>query len=185
MKALWITVLMTICTTPLFSQDDIFPIDKNTGRITYTEVVQVDSIDTKTLFVRAHSWFAHTFNSAQNAIQLDDKEAGRIIGKGSFPVTDNVENPTLMNVHISGSVDFTVEILTKDGRYKYIISDLSFKLLGMQERDLRSSILTTSGTYKNKMNIRWLEVRQNTNYTVMEIIHSLKTAMTSSESDGW
>jgi hypothetical protein len=185
MKTLSIAVLLTSLSTILLSQDEIFPIDNSTGRITYSEVVQVDSVDSRELFVRARSWFAHTFISAQNVIQLEDKEAGRIIGKGVFAIADNVDNPTVMNVHVSGTVDFTVEVLTKDGRYKYIISDLSFKLLGMQERDLRSSILASSGTYKNKMNLRWLEVRQNTNYAILEIIGNLKKAMVSSAELEW
>jgi hypothetical protein len=185
MRTIGIVFILAAFASNLHSQENIFPIDSINGKITYSEIIQVDSVNSQELYVRAHAWFAHTFISAQNVIQLDDKEAGRIIGKGTFAVADNVENPGLMNVHVSGTVDFTIEIQTKDGRYKYIFTNLSFKLLGMQERDLRSEILSTSGTYKNKMNLRWLELRENTDKTVLNIISSLKQAMTTNDDDEW
>jgi hypothetical protein len=62
---------------------NIFPIAAN-GEIIYSEKVDVDSIKSTELYVRAHEWFAKTFKSAQSVIQLDDKEAGKILGKGSI-----------------------------------------------------------------------------------------------------
>jgi len=185
MKTVSFILFLIVFSHTLYSQNDIFPIDSTTGKITYTEVVKVDSVNSQELYVRAHSWFAHTFVSAQDVIQLDDKDAGMIFGKGTFSVSDNVVNPTMMDVHISGIVDFAIEVQTKDGRYKYVFTDLSFKLLGMKENDLRSSTISASGTYKKKMNMRWQEVRQNTNATILSIIFSLKHAMTANNDYKW
>lgn len=186
MKKISSVFALTILTVNLFSQENVFPIDTITGEITYSEVTKVDSVKRQELYVRAHAWVAHSFVSAKDVIQLDDKEAGKIIVKGYFAVSDNVVNPTMMDVHCDGTVDFTLEIQTKDERYKYVFSDFSFKLLGVREYDLRSSMLQTSGNYKNKMNMRWLELRQNTNTTILNIIKSLKEAMAAGDSaDEW
>lgn len=186
MKAWGFVFILSTIAANLFSQENIFPIDSNTGKITYSEVIKIDSANSQELYVLANAWFAHSFVSAQNVIQLDDKEAGKIIGKGYFEVSDNVINPTMMTVHISGTVSFTIEVQTKDERYKYIFTDFVFRLLGQQENDLRSSTLSTSGTYKNKMNMRWFELRQNTDGKILNIIDNLKQAMASkSDADDW
>lgn len=181
MKAFCFCCILTVCTINLFSQETSFPVDANTGRLLYSEVVRVDSVNSQELYVRAHSWIARSFNSASNVIQLDDKAAGMIVVKGVFAVKDNVVNPTMMDVSLSGTVDFTLEIQTRDGRYKYIITDLVFKLLGQREYDLRSSTISVGGFYKTKTNMRWLELRQNTDATILRIIESLRQAMTTSE----
>ncbi len=34
------------------------------------------------LYIKAYQWMANTFNSAKEVIQMQDKEAGKLIGKG-------------------------------------------------------------------------------------------------------
>ena len=71
---------------------------------TISEVVTVDSTITKeTLYSNALSFFATTFKSAQNVIQMKDPESGKVIGKGILSEKRNV----------------TVTISCRDGRYKY------------------------------------------------------------------
>jgi hypothetical protein len=71
-----------------------------------SEVVSVDSTTTKeTLYSNALSFFATTFKSAQNVIQMKDPESGKVIGKGL----------------LSNGRKVTVTISCKDGKYKYDI----------------------------------------------------------------
>lgn len=99
MKILSYVFILTIFTVNLFSQvnfvpidtvksfqENIFPIDNRTGEITYSEIIKVDSVKSQELYIRAKVWFVHSFVSAKNVIQLDDKESGKIIGKGLFDV---------------------------------------------------------------------------------------------------
>ena len=97
------------------------PIDNSTRKITYTEVVFVDSLTNKQeLFSRAKEWFAKTFQSSTNVIQMEDKEDGKIIGKALLPIY----NKTLGDF---GHIHYTISIFLKDGRYKYELSDFYHK----------------------------------------------------------
>ena len=70
------------------------------------------------LFVKANEWIALAFKNANAVIQVKDKEAGKLVGKGTmqcmygtrawaFPIT----------------VQFVVTIDVKDRRYRYEFSD--------------------------------------------------------------
>src|SRR5258708_31294843 len=76
-------------TTKSFGQRETpkLPIDSETNKIMYTEVVKVDSSVTKDiLYSKAREWFAIAFKSSNVVIQLEDKENGKIIGKAIMDV---------------------------------------------------------------------------------------------------
>jgi hypothetical protein len=67
------------------------PVDSSTNKITYSEVVYVDSLaDKQELFSRTREWFAKTYNSSNNVIQMEDKENGKIVGKALIQVYHKV-----------------------------------------------------------------------------------------------
>ena len=164
----------------LSGQSDILPIDEKTGQITYSDVVQADDIGKDVLYARAKEWFALSFKSAQNVIQLDDNENGKLIGKASF----GVDITTLAKVN-AGYVLFTVEIQVKDGRYKYIFSDFwheagtsSVATPGDLRQEKPKGGLMTMGR-KN-----WNSIKSQTNENALAMIRSLEETMTStSDSD--
>lgn len=90
---------------------DIIPLKD--GKAYYSGVINIENITKDVLYSHAKIWFADIFKSAQNVIQLDDSNAGRVIGKGSVLLTNNNEY-----------LKFTIAISVKDGRYKYDIYDL-------------------------------------------------------------
>lgn len=51
------------------------------GKITFSEVVQVDSLSKNDIFLRANDWIIKTFNSPKDVIQLSDKDAGKVVCK--------------------------------------------------------------------------------------------------------
>jgi hypothetical protein len=78
-----------------------------------SEVVSVDSSFTKEiLYSNALSFFANTFNSANNVIQMKDPETGKIIGRGLLGKDKR---------------DVTITISCKDTKYKYEI-DCDYKV---------------------------------------------------------
>lgn len=100
-----------------------FPIDSITNKITYSEVVYVDSTSNKQdLFLRAREWFAKTFNSANDVIQMQDKEDGILIGKGSIEVFLKSLGMTSGGNYFN----FTISMYFKYGRYKYEITDFTY-----------------------------------------------------------
>ncbi len=119
-----LTFLFLFFSFEVLSQDKKidFPIDKTTKRITYTEVIVVDSSLSKNeLYSNAREWFAKTYNSSLSVIQMDDKELGKIVGKASIPV-----HFTSLGMMIEGGfIHYTISLQLKDGRYKYEITDFN------------------------------------------------------------
>ena len=93
------------------------------GKITYTGVVQIDSISSAELYKRSKRWFFDTYNSGKDVIQLDDKENGEIIGKGYFETYWQSSFLGGMNINVYQ----TIKVQVKDGRYKYEITDFKVK----------------------------------------------------------
>ena len=56
-------------------------LDKNNS-LTYTQVIECGEQTKEKLYVTLNHWFIESFNDANSVIQLNDKEAGVIIGKG-------------------------------------------------------------------------------------------------------
>lgn len=57
------------------------PLDIN-RQITSTSIIDVEGKSKDELYILANSWFVAQFNSGKDVIQMNDKEAGIIIGKG-------------------------------------------------------------------------------------------------------
>src|SRR5690606_4091346 len=97
-----------------FSQkqiEDILPSEN--GNVIYSEVIEVNDINKDELYNRARKWVVLKYQSANNVIQLDDKLEGIIIGKGNFDIIYYSRDPKIRH---------TIQIETKDGRFKYTIS---------------------------------------------------------------
>ena len=113
--------ILTFFTVESFAQNDNpnLPIDKATGKITYTGIVHVDtSLNKQELFYRAIEWFAKTCNSSTKVIQMEDKESGVIVGKALM----QVYRKSLDNDYKCGFINFSISVYFKDGRYKYEIT---------------------------------------------------------------
>lgn len=86
--------------------------------ISFSEVVQVESISKEDLYQRAKGWATNTFRSSNDVIQLDDKENGQIVGKGLFKYVQRY------GIFVwDCTIRFTVTVVVKDGRYRYEINN--------------------------------------------------------------
>lgn len=100
---------------PIYS--DYFPLDN--GLISFSEVVNVEGKTKNELYLNANEWIVHTFNSAKDVIQFNDKDAGKIICKTltSISFGKGWNKVTLDPIY------FLVTIEVKDGRYKITASN--------------------------------------------------------------
>lgn len=101
---------------------------KNVTAMEYPVPFQFTLIDSvkgskNDLYVKANEWMAKTFTSAKDVIQMQDKEAGKIIGKGSFGIP-LIEAPSVIEY-----VKFTISIDVKGEKYRCIISNLEHETL--------------------------------------------------------
>ena len=118
----FIILLVTMFPVVTYGQViDELPTDEN-GRINFSGVVQVDSVTAKELHLRSKQFFVDIFKSANDVIQMDDKEAGIIVGKGFNDIYIKIlANPVAVQMW------YSIKIQCRDGRYKYEIYDISFR----------------------------------------------------------
>lgn len=117
-----LSVLTLLSVSAVFGKDKMpeFPVDSSTNKISYTDVVSVDSLVKKQeLFSKVREWFAKTYNSSTNVIQMEDKENGKIVGKALI----QIYKKTAITNYEWGAIHYTISIYIKDGRYKYVITD--------------------------------------------------------------
>jgi hypothetical protein len=92
----------------------------------YSEVVEVSGKTSAQLYKAAREWFAVTFKSANDVLQMDDSAAGKLIGKGSTQISESYTTSGLIKVPILiiWHPSFVVNISLKDGKYKCEITDI-------------------------------------------------------------
>jgi hypothetical protein len=102
---------------------DSMPFDE-VGRLKYFEVTEEKGMKND-LYLRSKMFFTEAFKSANDVIQLDDKETATVVGKGfnkiSLPSELGLGLMTPMMMY------YTVKIQCKDNRYRYEIYDIYFK----------------------------------------------------------
>ncbi|HEY8688444.1 MAG TPA: DUF4468 domain-containing protein [Chitinophagaceae bacterium] len=105
------------------SRYTIFP--EENKEVLYTGVVNVDSnLKKDELYVRARAWFVNEYKSAKDVIQMEDKQAGEIIGKGLISAI-YTEGRGLLAIQWKITIWHTVSVFVKDGKYKYEIKDIN------------------------------------------------------------
>lgn len=106
------------------------------GEIEYQEVVKLDSLTKDEIYNRAKRMFTKLFKDSRNVLELDDKEAGTLIGNGN---TDVHYSTGLGAGH--ATFWFTITIDVKEGRYRLTLNgfDNEFAATTYTARD-RSSL---------------------------------------------
>jgi hypothetical protein len=170
--------------------------EQNAEPLAFSEVVKVDTaISANELFSRARTWFAETYRSAQDVIQMEDKEEGKIVGKGAIEYVSNV---FVGSQGTKGLIRYTLTISVKKGRYKFDMTNfnhegnpangpgpISFGLITTSE-DCPAHIQPKSVKgWKNKV---WKDLKKDIDTNSSVLIASLKAAMNKpakDEKDGW
>ena len=183
MKKLTLTLTLLIVTAmTIFGQEPL----------AYTEVIQADSISQSELYTRAKLWFATAYNSANDVLQMDNKEGGQIIGKAIMKY-----NPTVFSgsEQTKGSIKYTIKIFVKDGRYKYEITDFIHDPYGNQYGKSSMGLITTNEECPNPKpmakkwsNKVWRDIKNQIENNMTSLIVSLKQGMikpAETETDDW
>jgi hypothetical protein len=191
-KLILFAILFTLMVICIQAKDVpvVFPLNE-AGKIVFTEVIEMPNITKDALYTRAYEWFAKAFNSANNVIQMQDKENGKIVGKGSFG--DINVSVVLGMATVYGNVKFTISIYLKDGKYKYEVTDFyhegSWVGGGAPPRPYNAGALENEIPECGKSNLtlkKWGKIKEETNKRVLALIESLKKSMiVESAGDNW
>lgn len=117
------------------------------GMVVFSEVVPVEGVTADQLYTRAKMAVAEMFKSAKDVIQLDDKENGVIIVKGS-----NNYDPDVYS-------HFTLKVYIKDNKYKVDMTNCTCEVLPSRyssARELTAEYLTDAKCLKGDGGIKKL-----------------------------
>lgn len=110
-------ILLTFSTNNTYSQDKLFPLNKD-GKIEISEVVETNNLNKNQMFSNAKQWVTKTFGDYKKAVQVEDDENFKLIVKGST-------NLDIKITEGNGILRYLLTIECKDGKYRYIIEDVS------------------------------------------------------------
>ena len=83
MRKYFILVLFTLINSLAYSQETLLEtLPVQNGIVTYSGVVNVDSLDKNALYLKAKKWFVTTYKSAKDVIQFEDKEIVYVLQAG-------------------------------------------------------------------------------------------------------
>ena len=141
--------------------------DNENKRLFYEEVVEVPGVSRDELYDKLRRFVVLNYKSANNVIQLDDKESGNIVIKGLIPYEINWMGVSPYNSR------HTLDIKVKDGRFKYQIT-----CYGMERYDSDTGFWEETfkgwGTKMEKMLLRHI-VGQDKSYQLL--ILSIKASV--------
>lgn len=119
--------------SPLLSLSQSLDIDKESGKYTKQEVIEIENKLKDDLFNKTIEWIILNYNSADDVIQLKDKELGKIIVKGNFS----------SNMYMKkGWINHTLIFEFKDNKFRYKYTDFSYYSTGSGEMPFESSIMS-------------------------------------------
>lgn len=128
----------------------------------YSEVIQVEGKSTDQLYSSAREWFALTFNSANDVLQMDDPVAGKLIGKGSIHLSESYvagKGLTAVPITLEWYPSFTIKVEVREGRYKCDVTDIIVKDIGTPIGTIEQPYqvyIDSLNYYKNGRNPEWL-----------------------------
>ena len=116
----------------------------------YSEVIEVPDKNPDQLYISAREWFAKTFVSSNDVLQMDDPVAGKLIGKGNTELTDSYTTAGMVKIpiFIAFKIDFTITVAVRDGRYKCDINNIQI-LQKVEDTAYNSDIKTPYSNYIN------------------------------------
>jgi len=149
----------------------------------YTDVVEVKDAESPELYRRCKLWFADTFVDSKNVLEIEDQDVGMLVGKGVIRYEPNVFMSSTLT---RGFIRFTVKIMIKDGRYKYLFTDFthqgSYSSSGFGP--INFGLITTAttcptiqGTSKGMREALWNNMKQVSEQEAKKLINSLELAM--------
>jgi hypothetical protein len=197
MKQTIFTLVLILLSIISRGQEYTLPLDPTTHKVSFADVGEAAGSTRKSLFEKGKKWIL-TKNSATNpyTVTFESEAEGTVTGKGTFMLAGDRRNYV---------VQFTINIATKDGKYKYDLTDfiIQYKTeaayhsggYGMwshtthtEAENLEYSLETfyPSRLDSRKPSIKWYEEINKKSFgqisqTMQTIVGSLRQAMSSKE----
>ena len=91
------------------------------GKVIYSAVIELPNTSKEELYKRAKLWFAKAFRDSKEVLQIDDKEGGKIVGKGVSTVYWTYSG-------LASSIDVSLwqlfDVSIKEHKIRIVITDI-------------------------------------------------------------
>ena len=125
MKILFSIALLTLLFSSAKAQKDTTGLNLpyKDGKLIYEGIFSIDNKSQKELYSNASQWFVDFFKSSKDVIQSQDKEQGRIVGKGIL-----LEQIKIWGMATQYPNEVTIQIDVKDNKYRYRIYNMTLSI---------------------------------------------------------
>lgn len=117
------------------------------------------------LYVNAKSFLVSAFKSSKDVIQMDDKEAGKIICKGYMMPVANVG----LGIKKENTVQFIATIDIKENKYRCVLSDFRY-VDGGYNKPLESEAPSSGAKF-------WQRLKDATRTKAIDFLAGMQTSM--------
>jgi hypothetical protein len=132
--------LFLLCLCPCLGYTQALP--KNTeGVYAFSDVVPVEGAQ-MALYQKAKAWLAFEYKAASEVVQVDNPEAGQLIGNGISLLRDGAK------------LHYTLHLQFKDGRFRWELSNLAYSI--GPAKSTAEELLNSKNSYKNNGELRAL-----------------------------
>lgn len=177
MKHLICILFATLFSVSAFAQETSLEniLKSKDGKIVFEEVVTISDATASQLYGKAKLFFANTFNSSKSVIQSEDSENCTIVGKGTIV---KLKDQGYGGIYYY----FTLQIQTKDDKYRYTISEMNLEMTGLSS--MKSTIEESVERFKSKGETE-IEAAKSYFEEFQPLIEKIKQQIVISEDDNW
>ena len=101
------------------------PVDAESRKITYEEVVDVQGKTADELYRKILAWFRSYYKNPGEVIRENDSIGKAVTGKPRFRISNPPDKEGTRTD--AGLVQYTITIAAKDGRFKYTLTEFNWK----------------------------------------------------------
>lgn len=160
------------------------------NNLKFEKVIQTDSVGKNKIFETINEWFASTYTSANDVIQMADKEGGIIVGNGSMQV--NFDRSVSYRCY-DGYLKYKIMVYVKDNRYKIVLTDFNHIVKAGNSQSCQLGFITNDEVFANKglqkkfHNNIWNDIKAIAKDFFIDVVVSLenKTNTMSLDDDDW
>lgn len=184
-----LTILFTLIwfSTTVFGQ---FPKDEETGKVVYTDVIELKDLNKEAVYEKAKLWVVSTLKSDDNMVELDAEGRSRIIGTGNILIDSLQVRHNDNNLNFpSASLNFKFSVFCKDGKVKYVVENFLLGYLdpginSYRESGLESILLPRQ--VREKHAEKWASITEAyLDRKISEVINSFDRAMKAEKNNDW
>lgn len=165
-----------------YSQNSKLPINPETKLVSYNKVVVVEGIDKSELFKRALNWANTFYNNPADVIREKDSVAGKIVCKPRFKISNEPDKKTGF-AKDAGNVQYTLNILFKDGRYKYDLTEINWKQLSYYP--IERWMDTKAPGYSKDYEYYLKQIEQTSDKTLADLEKAMLVPSKKEKKDDW